>query len=120
MEVLRRRVEAFYVAKEGKVEAEKRVREKSPRMRRFSSHTKKRNGISTGRIREKETEPIMSVERIVKILAWLVYNKRFDASTAFHMIPNTTGVALSDLQALLRELNTLIPTPIPWGSTGNP
>ncbi|HON60997.1 MAG TPA: class I adenylate cyclase [Deltaproteobacteria bacterium] len=110
MEVLRRRVEAFYVAKEGKVEAEKRVKRKEPAYEEiFFAYEKKKWHIYGSYPERKRQKPIMSVERIVKILAWLVYNKRFDASTAFHMIPNTTGVALSDLQALLRELNTLIP-----------
>jgi adenylate cyclase len=48
-------------------------------------------------------------ERVVKIVAWLIYNKRFDASTAFHMIPNTSKVMLSDIQSLLWKLTVLIP-----------
>ena len=110
VEVLRRRVEAFYVSKEGKIESEKRVKKKEPAYRDLFFAYK--NGIWS--IYElspemSKDEPIMQSNRVAKILAWLVYNKRFDASTAFHMIPNASKIMLSDIQSLLWRLNSLIP-----------
>ena len=110
VEILRRRIEAFYVSKEGKVQSEKRVKKKEPAYRDlFFSY---RNGM--WRISEESPDmngsiPIMESERVVKIVAWLIYNKRFDASTAFHMIPNPSKVMLSDIQSLLWKLTALIP-----------
>jgi adenylate cyclase, class 1 len=109
VEVLRRRVEAFYVSKENKIECEKRVKKREPSYRDlFFSY---KNDIWS--ISEKSNiakgSHIMESERVVKLLAWLVYNKRFDASTAFHMIPNVSNVGLSDIQSLLWSLNALIP-----------
>lgn len=110
MEILRRRVEAFYVAKKGKIEAEKRVKRREPAYEDiyFAYENRKWHIYRSypGRKREK---PIMSADRVVRLLAWLVYNKRFNAFTGFHMVPNHTGVALSDLQDLLRELDSLVP-----------
>lgn len=110
VEVLRRRVEAFYVSKDGKIESEKRVKKKEPAYRDLFFVYKK--GIWSIFERSPEMSdvaPIMESDRVTKILAWLVYNKRFDASTAFHMIPNASKVVLFDIQALLWRLNALIP-----------
>jgi adenylate cyclase, class 1 len=110
VEVLRRRVEAYYVSKDGKVESEKRVKKKEPAYRDLFFAYK--NGIWSIYERSPDMSknaPIMESERVTKILAWLVYNRRFDASTAFHMIPNPSKVVLSDIQSLLWRLNTLIP-----------
>lgn len=110
MEILRRRVEAFYVAKKGKIEAEKRVKRREPAYEEiFFAYENRKWHIYRSYPGRKKEKPIMSAERVVKLLAWLVYNKRFNAFTGFHMIPNHTGVALSDLQELLRELDALIP-----------
>lgn len=109
VEVLRRRVEAFYVPKENKIQCEKRVKKKEPAYRDL--YFSYRNDLWSISERNSGTRGshIMETDRVVKILAWLVYNKRFDASTAFHMIPNTSNVGLSDIQSLLWSLNTLIP-----------
>ncbi|HON38217.1 MAG: class I adenylate cyclase [Desulfomonilia bacterium] len=110
MEVLRRRVEAFYVAKENKIESEKRVKRREPAYEEiYFAHKNRKWHIYGSYPGKKRENPIMSAERVVRILAWLVYNKRVDASTSFHMVPNTTGVALSDIQALLKELDAQIP-----------
>jgi adenylate cyclase class 1 len=108
VEVLRRRVEAFYVSKENKIQCEKRVKKKEPAYRDLYFSYK--NDLWSISERSTDKSPhIMEAGRVVKILAWLVYNKRFDASTAFHMIPNTSNVGLSDIQSLLWNLSTLIP-----------
>lgn len=110
IEVLRRRIEAFYVSKEGKIDPEKRVKKKEPAYEElFFSYDKKQWFIHEVYPEQKKQKPIMSAERVVKIMTWLVYNKRIDASTSLHMVPNASGASLSDIQALLRELNTLIP-----------
>ncbi len=109
VEVLRRRIEAFYVSKKGKVEAERRVKKREPAYRDlYFTFERGRWGIYEDTPGEGRP-PVMESGRVAEILAWLVYNKRFDASTAFHMIPNTTGVVLSDIQALMRMLAGLIP-----------
>lgn len=111
VEILRRRIEAFYVPKDGKVQSEKRVKKKEPAYHDlFFSFRNGLWGISEQNPDIKnDSLPIMESERVVKILAWLIYNKRFDASTAFHMIPNLSKVMLSDIQSLLWKLNALIP-----------
>ncbi|MCE5275921.1 MAG: class I adenylate cyclase [Syntrophaceae bacterium] len=110
VEILRRRIEAFYVSKDGKIECEKRVKKKEPAYRDlFFSYTDKKWRISERSTDKAESPFIMESDRVVRILAWLVYNKRFDVSTAFHMIPNTSTVGLSDIQSLLWDLNALIP-----------
>lgn len=110
VEVLRRRVEAFYVPKEGKIESEKRVKKKEPAYRDiYFAYRRKRWGIYERTPDLHRDGPIMESDRVADILAWLVYNKRFDASTAFHMIPNITRVVLSDIQSLLWKLNAVIP-----------
>ncbi len=110
MEILRRRVEAFYVSKEGKIECEKRVKKKEPAYEELFFSYNNEQWQVTGTSPENHTgKPVMSASRVVKIIAWLVYNKRYDASTAFHMIPNISYVALSDIQSLLWNLTSLIP-----------
>ena len=110
MEILRRRIEAFYVSKENKIDPEKRVKKKEPAYEEiFFSYKKKKWLIHAAYPERGKEKPIMTSDRVVKILAWLAYNKRIDASTAFHMIPNSSRAALSDIQMLLRELNLLIP-----------
>ncbi|HOO37079.1 MAG TPA: class I adenylate cyclase [Deltaproteobacteria bacterium] len=110
MEILRRRVEAFYVSKEGKIECEKRVKKKEPAYEELYFSYKNDQWQVTGTSPENFSgKPVMSASRVVRIIAWLVYNKRYDASTAFHMIPNTSLVVLSDIQSLLWDLNSLIP-----------
>jgi len=110
VEILRRRVESFYVSKEGKIESEKRVKRKEPAYRDLYFAYKDGNWCIYDHAPEPGREdPIMRTDRVTKILAWLVYNKRFDASTAFHMIPNVTKVALYDIQSLIWKLNSLIP-----------
>lgn len=110
VEILRRRVESFYVSKEGKIESEKRVKRKEPAYRDLFFAYKEGLWCIFDHTPEMGRDaPIMESDRVTKILAWLVYNKRFDASTAFHMIPNMSKVALSDIQALIWKLNSLIP-----------
>ena len=110
VEVLRRRVEAFYVSKEGKIESEKRVKRKEPAYRDlFFTYNNKVWTIYESSPETGKGSPVMESERVANILAWLVYNKRFDASTAFHMIPNVSKVVLHDIQSLLWKLNSLIP-----------
>lgn len=109
MEVLRRRVEAFYVSKDGKIECEKRVKKKEPSYEELFFSYMDDQWHVTGTHPENRTEkPVMSASRVVGIIAWLVYNKRYDASTAFHMIPNISQVVLSDIQSLIWDLNALI------------
>ncbi len=110
VEVLRRRVEAFYVSKDGKIESEKRVKRKEPAYRDlFFTYNNNVWTIFESYTETGKSSPIMESERVANILAWLVYNKRFDASTAFHMIPNVSKVVLYDIQSLLWKLNSLIP-----------
>jgi len=113
MEVLRRRVEAFYVAKENKILPERRVQRIEPAYRElFFMYDMAKWKIFSCPPRDKGKEarsPIIESERVVPIVAWLVYNRRFDPSTAFHMVPNTTHVVLSDIQSLLIELREGIP-----------
>lgn len=110
VEVLRRRIEAFYVSKEGKIESERRVKRKEPAYRDlFFSYKNNVWSIFETSPETGKGPSIMESERVVNILAWLVYNKRFDASTAFHMIPNVSKVVLHDIQSLLWKLNSLIP-----------
>jgi adenylate cyclase class 1 len=109
VEVLRRRIEAFYVSKENKIECEKRVKKKEPAYRDLYFSYKNDLWSISERNNTHNDGHIIEANRVVKILAWLVYNKRFDASTAFHMIPNTSSVGLSDIQSLLWSLNALIP-----------
>ncbi|HPC47144.1 MAG TPA: class I adenylate cyclase, partial [Deltaproteobacteria bacterium] len=109
VEVLRRRIEAFYVTKHGKIEAEKRVKKREPAYRDLYFVFRDGRWSIFERMPAGAAEPVMAADRVAGILAWLVYNKRFDASTAFHMVPNTTGVVLSDIQALLWKLNRVLP-----------
>lgn len=110
MEILRRRIEAFYVSKQDKIEPEKRIKKKEPAYEEiFFSYDSNKWYIHSMFPERGREKPIMTSDRVVKILAWLAYNKRIDASTAFHMIPNSSHAALSDIQMLLRELNLLIP-----------
>jgi len=110
VEILRRRIEAFYVSKDGKVESEKRVKKREPAYRDLYFAYRRESWSIYEQMPELKTDrPIMESARVARILAWLVYNKRFDASTAFHMIPNTSRVVLSDIQALLWKLGKLIP-----------
>jgi adenylate cyclase class 1 len=110
MEVLRRRVEAFYVSKEGKIGCEKRVKKKEPAYQElFLSFNNEQWQLSGSSADNSTRTPVIITKRIVNIVAWLVYNKRFDASTAFHMVPNISQVVLSDVQNLLWDLNALIP-----------
>ncbi len=113
MEVLRRRVEAFYVAKDNKILPEKRVKKNEPAYRElffmYDMGKWKLFSSSPSERTEEQQGPILQAERIVTIAAWLVYNRRFDPSTAFHMVPNTTHVVLSDIQSLLIELRVGIP-----------
>jgi adenylate cyclase class 1 len=110
VEVLRRRVESFYVSKEGKIESEKRVKRKEPAYRDLFFAYKEGLWCIFEQSPDLNREPpIMESDRVTRILAWLVYNKRFDASTAFHMIPNVSKVALYDIQSLIWKLNSLIP-----------
>ena len=110
VEILRRRIEAFYVSKEGKIESEKRVKKKEPAYRDlYFAFRRDRWCIYEETPDLNKGKPIMESDRVARILAWLVYNKRFDASTAFHMIPNTSRVVLSDIQALLWKLSGMIP-----------
>jgi len=110
MEVLRRRVEAFYVSKEGKIDCEKRVKKKEPAYEElFFSYADRQWHVSGTSFEDSAGSPIMSSPRIAKIVAWIVYNKRYDASTAFHMKPNVSRVVLSDIQSLLWDLSSLIP-----------
>ncbi len=110
MEILRRRVEAFYVSKEGKINCEKRVKRKEPAYEDlFFSYSSSQWQVNSASPENPANKPVMRTSRVVEIIAWLVYNKRFDVSTAFHMIPNTSQVVLSDIQSLLWDLNSLIP-----------
>ena len=113
MEVLRRRVEAFYVAKQGKILPERRVQRIEPAYRElFFMYDMAKWKIFSCSPWDKGKEarsPIIESKRVVPIVAWLVYNRRFDPSTAFHMVPNTTHVVLSDIQSLLIELREGIP-----------
>ncbi len=110
IEILRRRIEAFYVSKESKIEPEKRVKKKEPAYEElFFSYDKKQWSITAEFPEQGKEKPIMVADRVVTIMTWLVYNKRIDASTSLHMVPNSSGASLSDIQALLRELNALIP-----------
>lgn len=109
VEVLRRRIEAFYVAKKGKIEAEKRVKKREPAYRDLYFAYKKGRWSIFEHMPSGDAQSVMSADRVVEILAWLVYNRRFDASTAFHMVPNPTGVVLPDIQDLLWKLIRIIP-----------
>ncbi|MDT8272721.1 MAG: class I adenylate cyclase [Desulfomonilia bacterium] len=109
-EILRRRVEACYVAKEGKIDCEKRVKRKEPCFQEiFFSYTNGLWRMSGSSPEMPGQSPVMVTERVARILAWLAYNKRFDASTAFHMSPNFSQVVLADIQALMWDLSSLIP-----------
>ena len=111
MEILRRRVEAFYVHKNGKVKIEKRVKKKEPAYQElYFSFSKGMWQVGSSSPGQGASEPIMSSPRIVDIIALLVYNRRFDPSTAFHMVPNSSPVVLSDIQSLAKELKGLIPS----------
>ncbi|MCD6571240.1 MAG: class I adenylate cyclase [Deltaproteobacteria bacterium] len=111
MEILRRRVEAFYVSKEGKIISEKRVQRDEPAYRElvfcYNSGTWKI--FSSMPSKGCDEDSIMTSHRIAPIIAWLVYNRRFDASTVFHMVPNSSYIFLSDIQHLLVELRSFIP-----------
>ncbi len=110
MEILRRRIEAYYVSKEGKIEPEKRVKKKEPAYEEiFFSYDRKHWYIHNVYPEYGREKPIMTSDRVVKIVSWLAYNKRVDASTSLHMVPNSSRAALSDIQTLLRELNSMIP-----------
>lgn len=110
IEILRRRVEAFYVPREDKIASEKRVKKKEPAYDElFFTYTAGSWAVYQTSPEVKNAQPIMTAPRVVKIIAWLLFNRRFDLSTAFHMLPNTSGVFLSDIQSLLTELTTLIP-----------
>ncbi|MGC9324615.1 MAG: class I adenylate cyclase [Desulfomonilia bacterium] len=110
MEILRRRVEACYVSKDGKIDCEKRVKKKEPCYQEiFFSYKNGLWHVSDCSPEMNGQSPVMVSERVVKILAWLVYNNRFDASTAFHMVPNFSQVVLADIQALMWDLSSLIP-----------
>jgi len=110
MEILRRRVEVFYVSKNDKIECEKRVKKREPCYKELFFYYKDGIWSVSGAQPEINGEnTAMNARRIVNIIAWLVYNRRFDASTAFHMIPNSSYVALSDVQTLLWKLKSLIP-----------
>lgn len=110
IEVLRRRVEVFYVQKAGKIESEKRVKKKEPAYEElFFAYT---NGLWEVYKLHPDVDHarlVMASPRVVKIVTWLVFNRRFDLSTAFHMLPNASHVFLSDIQNLLTELASLIP-----------
>lgn len=110
IEVLRRRVEAFYVQKEGKIESEKRVKKKEPAYEElFFTYDHGLWSVHKAAPADAEARPVMTTPRVVSIIAWLVFNRRFDLSTAFHMLPNASGVFLSDIQTLMSELMALIP-----------
>ncbi|HOM28443.1 MAG TPA: class I adenylate cyclase [Deltaproteobacteria bacterium] len=109
VEVLRRRIEAFYVTKKGKIEAERRVKKREPAYRDIYFAYGKGRWCIYDSAPEAGQRPIVEAKRVVGVLAWLVYNKRFDASTSFHMVPNPTGVALSDIQSLMKTLSAVIP-----------
>jgi len=110
MEILRRRIEAFYVSKEGKIDPEKRVKKREPAYEEiFFSYDGGQWSIHAAYPDKAREKPVMRAARVAKIAAWLAYNKRIDASTALHMIPNASNAALSDIQALLKDLYTLIP-----------
>jgi len=110
MEILRRRIEAFYVSKEGKIDPEKRVKKKEPAYEEiFFSFDRGQWAIHAAYPDKGRVKPIMTADRVAKIIAWLAYNKRVDASTALHMVPNASRAALFDIQALLKDMNTLIP-----------
>ncbi|MEA2102530.1 MAG: class I adenylate cyclase [Thermodesulfobacteriota bacterium] len=108
MEILRRRVEAFYVSKKAKIKSEPRVKKNEPVFGELSFVFE----LGLWHIFRRYTpksHPVMSTARVVKIIAWLVFNMRVDPSTAFHMIPNTSGVSLGDIQSLTKELYSRIP-----------
>jgi adenylate cyclase, class 1 len=110
MEILRRRIEAFYVSKEGKIDPEKRVKKKEPAYEEiFFSYDRSQWSIHGAYPDKASHLPIMTADRVAKIIAWLAYNKRIDASTALHMVPNASRAALSDIQELIKDLNILIP-----------
>ncbi len=111
MEILRRRVEAFYVPKKGKIVSEKRVLRNEPTYRElvFCYNNSTWKTFPAMPSKGCEGDAIMASERIVPIIAWLVYNRRFDASTVFNMVPNSSHVFLSDIQHLLAELRSSIP-----------
>ncbi len=110
MEILRRRIEAFYVSKEGKIEPEKRVKKKEPAYDEVFFYFGTRKWSIHYQYPEYGREkPIMVADRVVKIISWLAYNKRINASTSLHMVPNASRASLSDIQTLLRDLNSMVP-----------
>jgi len=111
MEILRRRVEAFYVPKKGKIVSEKRVLRNEPAYRElvFCYNNSTWKIFPSMPSKGCEGDAIMASERIVPIIAWLVYNRRFDTSTVFNMVPNPSYVFLSDVQDLLAKLIPSIP-----------
>jgi adenylate cyclase class 1 len=110
IEVLRRRIESVYVRKEDKVESEKRVikMESAYEDLYFNFRGGKWQVFNSSDGNEK-TGIITSSSRIASIIAWLVFNRRFGTSTSCHMMPNASNVFLSDVQNLMKELNSIIP-----------
>jgi len=110
IEVLRRRIESVYVKKEDKVESEKRVikMEAAYEDLYFNFKGGKWQVFNSSDCNEK-TGIITSSSRIAAIIAWLVFNRRFGTSTSCHMMPNASNVFLSDVQNLMKELNSIIP-----------
>ncbi len=111
MEVLRRRVEAVYVKKNNKIPSEKKVMKDEPAYNElYFSCDAQQWHVSETSPERGQASYIRSAPRIVSIAAWLVYNRRYSPSTAFHMIPNASDVTLSDVQSLMTQMRSLIPS----------
>jgi len=106
LSILKRRVESIYVAKPGKIAAERYLSREEPVYARvyFSHDGQKWHLSETAPQRGGENLSILSADRVATLAAWLVYNRRFNPSTSFHMVPNATDVALVNLQDMLTRL----------------
>ncbi len=111
IEILRRRVQSVYVHKDSKIECEKRVKKDEPSYDQiYFAYTHGSWHIAYSAPQAKEGDYIKSAERVTTLVGWLVFNRRLSPSTSFHMIPNSSEVSLSDLQALMSELTGIIPS----------
>jgi len=110
LKVLKNRVESIYVAKPGKIAAERYLKREEPAYGEvFFSHDGQLWHLSEAPPRRTNAfVSIMSAERVATLAAWLVFNRRFNPSTSFHMVPNSTDVALVDIQDLLSRLSLLL------------
>ena len=106
LNILKRRVESIYVAKPGKIAAERYLSHEEPAYSQvYFSHDGEMWHLSeTATQRGTDNVSITSAPRVATLAAWLVYNRRFNPSTSFHMVPNATDVSLVNMQDMLSRL----------------